>query len=179
MQLKTQTQAPLFSKKDFLGNAINLTDYKGKKVLLTFFRVATCPFCNMRVQELIKNYHELAKLNVEVVAFFASTKEEIEQYAGKQKPPFAMIPDAPMEIYKQYNIESSAAGMLKVMLKPLKMMQMMTSGFFNMKSMKAQPIIPADFLIDENQTIIETYYGNDFSDHIPLKNVLQWANQKK
>ena len=54
----------------------------------------------------------------------------------------------------------------------------MTSGFFNMKSMKAQPIIPADFLIDENQTIIETYYGNDFSDHIPLKKVLQWANHE-
>ena len=50
----------------------------------------------------------------------------------------------------------------------------MFSGFFNMKSIKDKPIIPADFLIDENQIVFKAYYGKDFSDHIAISEVLNW-----
>jgi len=37
-------------------------------------------------------------------------------------------------------------------------------------------IMPADFLIDEQGYIIETYYGSDASDHIPFENIYKFLN---
>jgi len=161
-----------FIVSDYLNNQVTLSDYKGKKVLLSFFRCAACPFCNMRVQELINNYHKFEEKGIVIISFFASTKEEINEYAGKQNAPFAIIPDPTFGLYKKYGIEQSSFGILKVMLKPLKMVRMMQSGFFNLKSSKDKPIVPADFLIDENQMILKTYYGKDFGDHMSIEDIL-------
>lgn len=60
------------------------------------------------------------------------------------------------------------------MINPFKMMKIMFSGFFNMKSIKDKPIIPSDFLINENQIIYRVYNGRDFGDHIPISDILEW-----
>ena len=31
--------------------------------------------------------------------------------------------------------------------------------------------MPADFLIDEQGTVVETYYGEDIGDHIPMERI--------
>lgn len=161
-----------FIVSDYLNNQVTLSDYKGKKVLLSFFRGAACPFCNMRVRELINNYSKFEEKGIVIIVFFAATKEEINEYAGKQNAPFAIIPDPTLKFYTKYGIEQSKMGMVKTMLNPIKMFKAMTSGFFNTKSSKDKPIVPADFLIDENQTILKAYYGKDFGDHMNIKDIL-------
>ena len=64
--------------------------------------------------------------------------------------------------------------MYRVMMKPYKMMKMMMSGFFNMRAAKERPIIPADFLIDENLLLHKVHYGKDFGDHLPIDSILSW-----
>ena len=54
------------------------------------------------------------------------------------------------------------------------MVEMMGSGFFNLKSIKTKPILPAEFLIDENQHIHRAHYVKDFSDHLPIAEILSW-----
>ena len=171
-QLKVKDSAIQFTGKDINGKTVNLKDYKGQKVFLTFFRVATCPFCNMAVRELINSHAELEKKGIKVIAFFASTADEINEYAGKQKPPFSIVADPDFKIYKKYNINASYGGMMKTMINPVRVFKAMTSGFFNMKSMNKKPIIPADFLLDENQKIIKAHYGKDFGDHITVPELL-------
>jgi peroxiredoxin len=163
-----------FTGIDIFDNTIQLKNYQGKKILLVFFRVATCPFCNMAVQELIRNHSEFEKKDIQIIGLFSSSKEDILKYAGKQKPPFPIIADPNFEIYKAYGVEISYGGMMKSMLNPKKVFKAMFGGFFNMKSMKDKPIIPADFLIDEHQIIHRAYYGKDFGDHIPVAEVLEW-----
>jgi len=170
---KHKTAVP-FTGIDIFGNTIQLKDYEGKKVLLVFFRVATCPFCNIAIQQLIKKHAEFEKKGIQVIGLFASTKETILKFAGKQNPPFPIIADPKFEIYKSYGVEVSYGGMMKSMLNPFNVFKAMTSGFFSMRSMKDQPIIPADFLIDEQQNIHRAYYGKDFGDHLPLTEVLEW-----
>ena len=173
-KLKRNDQVIDFSSKDYQGHTINLVDYKGKKILLSFFRNASCPFCNLRVKQLINKHAEFLKNGIQIIVFFAAVKEDIYRYAGNQNVPFPIIPDPNLEIYKKYGIKQSSAGMIKKMLKPLKMMKVMTSGFFNLKSIKEKPLIPADFLIDEKQSVYRAFYGNDFGDHLPIAEVLNW-----
>jgi thioredoxin-dependent peroxiredoxin len=173
--IRTNTRALNFNTIDFNGNPISLQQYQGKKVMLSFFRTASCPFCNMRVQALIKHYDQFQSKNVELISVFASSSEEINQYAGGQNPPFRIIPDPELRLYKKYGIESSSVGMFRLMMKPLQVLKVMTSGFFNMKSVSEKPIIPADFLIDENQMVVGAYYGKDFGDHIPIQRILEWS----
>lgn len=163
-----------FTYQDYQGNTVALNNFRGRKVLLAFFRVASCPFCNLRVRELIKNHGELERKGISVIAFFASTAEEIAQYAGEQHPPFPIVPDPQLDLYRKYGIESAYSGMFKVMVKPLQMLRVMTSGFFNLKSISDHPLIPADFLIQEDHTIYRAYYGKDFGDHLPLEDILNW-----
>jgi peroxiredoxin len=131
-RLKSGTRAIDFTVNDYLDNKIALLDYQGKKLLLSFFRGASCPFCNLRVQQLIKQHEDFERANVHVVGFFASTQEEIKKYAGKQQPPFSIIPDPSLSLYRSYRVEASQMGMLKAMIQPGKMWRVMTGGFFNM-----------------------------------------------
>lgn len=174
MRLKQNSKALDFSVRDYLGKEVDLSEYKGKKVLLSFFRGASCPFCNLRVHELIKNQQKLNSRGIKIITFFSASKEEIHKYAGKQTPPFTVIPDPEFLIYKKYGVESSMSGMFKAMLRMGTMVKMMIGGFFNMKSMSDKPLLPADFLIDEDGSIYKVYYGKDFGDHIDLKEVLSW-----
>ena len=175
-KLKSGNFAVNFRVKDFNGKQINPVDFRGSKILLSFFRGASCPFCNMRLRELIAKHDEFKKNNLKVICFFNSTNQEITMHAGKQNAPFSIISDPNGEIYKLYGIESSHTGMLKAMMKPLKMIKMMTSGFFNMKSISDKPLIPADFLINESGLIHQAYYGKDFGDHIDLEEIKKWIN---
>jgi len=93
MYLKKNDKIIDFELTDYLGNRIKSSDYKGQKVYLSFFRGASCPFCNLRVHQLIKNYSKFEANKIQIITFFAATKEEINKYAGKQNAPFTIIPD--------------------------------------------------------------------------------------
>lgn len=164
--------APLFNHLDLFGKRVTLNQFSGKKVLLSFFRGAACPFCNLRVRELILNYEELGKRNIEVLAVFHSSPEEIFKFAGKQKAPFPILPDPTFSLYQVYDIESSLWGKLKTMGNLPKVWKMMFGGFFNLNSMSDPNTLPADFLIGEDQRLEMAYYGKDFGDHIPLQLLL-------
>lgn len=163
-----------FTATDLNENVVTLQDYEGQKLLLSFFRKAACPFCNMGIQQLIRSHAELEQNGIKVVALFASPKEEVLKYAAKQNPPFPIIPDEGYHIYGKYGVGISYIGMLKSMLNPAKVYKAITGGFFNLRSMVEDPVIPADFLINEHQEIHRAYYGTNYDDHLPVSEVLAW-----
>ena len=175
-EIKEGTSAIHFKTKDLNGNLIDLKDYQGKKLLLTFFRKAACPFCNMGLQALIKRHKEFEQKGIQIITLFASPKEEVLKYAGKQNPPFPIIADGDYKIYGKYGVEISYLKMFKSMANPMKNIKAMTGGFFSLRSVTQDPVIPADFLIDENQKIHMAYYGKDYDDHLPISEVLSWAD---
>ena len=58
------------------GGQFDIESLKGKKTLLTFYRFAQCPFCNLRVNEFVKRYPEF-KDNLNVVAIFDSPLDHL------------------------------------------------------------------------------------------------------
>ena len=175
MKLKKGDLAPNFTVKDIHKQEFQLKDFKGQKVHLTFYKTASCPFCNLRVNQIINQMDYFNKHNVKVLGFFASDRDEIMSYVGKQKPPFSIIPD-PMKVnYQKYGSQSTYLGMLKSFTRISVILESMKKGFFSMKPLLEEPILPAEFLINEKGRIDKVYYGEDSGDHIAIQNIKEWV----
>ena len=179
MRLKEGAPAVDFFVSDYKNRPVRLAEHRGHKVLLSFFRDAFCPFCNLRVHHLIKNFDEFNRFELDIIAFFAASKEDVYENAGQQRAPFPIVADPDLRWYKEYGVESSPMGLFRAVMNPVAMFKVMKSGFFNLASITKKPLIPADFLIDEHQVIQKAYYGQDYGDHIPINEILSWIKIKK
>jgi thioredoxin-dependent peroxiredoxin len=160
-----------FNAEDIYGRPVKLADYRGKRVMLSFFRNAGCPFCNLRLYELTHRYRAWQEQGLEVIAVFSSPTEEVRKYVAKHPRPFRMIGDPALGIYKRYRVERSVAAVLKALL--FKLPRVIRGAFLGgIPLINAHPtLVPADFLVDEYGLIRDIWYGRDASDHIPLKRV--------
>jgi len=175
MRLISGEEAPIFKVNDINEIEINLKKYLGKKVMISFYRYAACPFCNLRVHELVKNSELFKKYDLELIAFFESPKKSILQYAGKREVPFPIIADPNLIIYKKYKVESSWFGFLGgMMIEMPKMIKAMSKGFLPGKLEGDKALMPVDFLIDEDGTIYTAFYGNNLGDHLPISKIEEW-----
>ncbi len=157
-----------FETRDIYGDNIRLSDYRGKAVILSFFRDASCPFCLKRVFELAVHHKKWSKLGVEIVTIFSSTQEEILSFNKNAVRRSRVIADPNLEIYGQYGIEHSLNGLVQALLFR---MPTIINGFKKGARPTRNPngkIMPADFLIDSSGTIVEAWYGDNASGHIPM-----------
>jgi thioredoxin-dependent peroxiredoxin len=161
-----------FTMKDLNGVDIKLSYYQGKKVLLSFFRFATCPFCTVRFARLVQESQHYAEQGLHIIAVFESSQEYIEQYMHGKNLNFPVIADPEGKLYTQYGLKKSLIGMMLGMMRiPTLMKAMFTPGYKMAKPDSSMKRIPADFLIDHEQTIIDSYYGKDIGDHIPFHRI--------
>ena len=84
------------------GEMFDINTIAGKKTLVTFYRFATCPFCNLRIHEITKRYDELGK-NFEMVAIFNSSQDYLTKKMGKHNAPFTILADEEFKYFKQSN----------------------------------------------------------------------------
>jgi peroxiredoxin Q/BCP len=163
-----------FQVEDIFGRPVRLIDFKGRKLLLAFFRYASCPLCNLRISSLIREYETLQAKGLDVVAFFQSPSDSIRQYVGRQDAPFPIVADPDRVIYKLYGVESSWPKFILGSMRLGRLTKAAFKGFFPGKMEGSIPLVPADFLIGPDLTIAQVYYGKDISDHMPLEDIKEW-----
>lgn len=171
MRLSTPKQGLNFTCKDIYGKPFQLSDLRGKRVMLSFFRDAACPFCHFRVYELTHNYKHWKDENLEVIAVFSDTDEQVRRFVAKHPRPFTMLADPNLELYNRYGVEHSGSALLKALVFKL---PRIIKGFFLGARPSNNPhvkLVPADFLFSEDGTLERTWYGRNTSDHIPLDEV--------
>lgn len=159
---------------DIYGEQFSIEQFKGSKVYVTFLRTASCPFCNLRVHQLIQKQEAWTRKGIVTLAIFASSADEILQYTGKQQSNFTIIADPEEHLYHKFGIKHSIIAMIKSMGRVSTILETMKKGFFNLKSFSDKRILTGDFLINENQEIVLSYYGKDFGDHIDFKKIDRW-----
>jgi len=178
MRLKAGSTAPAFNAVDFLGEAVNLEAMRGAPVLLSFYRYASCPVCNLRVHSLIEAFPGWSAQGLAIIGVFQSPRASIGQYVGRQDAPFPIVPDPEMVFYKRFGVESRwrglvSAGAMRAALKAFK------KGFKPGAVDGPFHRTPADFLIDADGRIAVAHYGRDIDDHIPLDTIAQWLQAQK
>ncbi len=181
MKLDLNVSAPVFQLPSVFGGEIDLSSYKGKKVLIAFFRHAGCPFCNLRVHTLSKHYENFKQNNLEMIFFFESPSVVIERSTfHKDILPIPIISDPEKTWYNTYGLEESAAKSrmshltsflqttIKAKLKGLPV-HMMAGG-------ESMNTIPAEFLLDEQGIVRHLHYSVSLTDRMNIKDIQVFAS---
>ena len=179
MRIQPGQPAKNFTIEDILGNSVALTDYKGKRLMLSFYRYAGCPLCNLRIHYLIQQHPLFVKKNLHMVAIFQSPRESILKYAGRQNAPFPVIADPQRILYRLYGIESSWPGFIKGSLRLSLVLSALMKGFLPGKMEGIKSMVPADFLIGPDLTVQVAYYGKDIGDHLPIERINEWLDNSQ
>jgi peroxiredoxin Q/BCP len=162
------------------GSVFDLFSLKGRPYMLSFFRFASCPFCNLRMHELSSRFDELGD-QFTIVAIFDSPIDNLREHAERHHSPFPVLADDRGVYYAQYGIEHSVVGVLKGMLlrMPSMLYAMFGKGYWPLKIRGSMTTMPADFLVDETGVIRVAHYGRDEGDHLPFERVKQFSIQPR
>jgi len=180
MRLSEGMPAVDFSVTDIHGNNIKLSNYVGKKVILSFLRHVNCPYCNVRVHKLIGNVVRLQRSGVQMILFFENSNEKLLQSVlHKGVSPFPIIGDPEKKVYNQYGVQSSVIKMLSTFITANNREIVSLAKTLETPKEKDEKItnslIPADFFIDENLKIVKAHYGKNIDDHVTIDEVLKFA----
>ena len=170
--------APEFQVKDIEGNSHSITQYKGKKILLSFYRNAGCPVCNYRFHELEDSSRFFKENNIMLLSVYESSVENLKLLLDTNQYYQKLVADPEGILYAQYGVEENKGKISKGILHGA--LQKSTKGkkkFATKIKQDGKPNrIAADFLIDENGNILIAYYGKYLGDRLPisvLKNKLK------
>jgi len=102
--LKVGDKVPEFSSKDQDGNTINLSDYKGKKLVVFFYPRASTPGCTMEACNLRDNYKVLTEQGFELLGVSADTERKQANFRNKHKFPFPLLADVDHTVINTFGV---------------------------------------------------------------------------
>jgi peroxiredoxin Q/BCP len=181
MPLIENQPAPDFRATDISGSTIRISDLKGKKILLTFYRHVGCPFTNLRFLELQKLDRYFREMNLVVLAVYESSNENLLRYSRDESFYARMIANPEYDLYSLYDIELST----------LKILYSMYKGAFAKREEGRRRFkenfcpegrtntLGGDFLIDEDGCIKCAYYNQYLGDCLPVNDIIRFLKNDK
>ena len=102
--LKEGDKAPDINTVDQTGNPLNLSDFKGQKVVLYFYPKDDTPGCTAEACNFRDNYQELKNRGFAIIGVSADSAEKHQKFASKYDLPFPLIPDTEKEVIQAYGV---------------------------------------------------------------------------
>lgn len=102
--LEIGMKAPEFTLMDKDGNAVSLTDLKGKKVVVYFYPKDNTPGCTRQACAFAGAYNKFKEKNVEVVGISKDSVASHVKFAEKHGLPFILLSDPKLEAIKAYDV---------------------------------------------------------------------------
>ena len=108
--LKIGTNAPEFQLSDQDNNRVNISDFKGQKVLLWFYPKASTPGWTIQGQGLRDEFKKFKDKNTVIIGMSADSVKAQKNFAIKQGFQFQLLSDPEKETIRSYD----AIGMKKM-----------------------------------------------------------------
>ena len=135
-KLQPGDRAPDFSLSDQDGSAVNLSDLRGKKVLIYFYPKADTPGCTKQSCSVRDARDELWEEGVAVLGVSPDPSDRQKKFDKKYTLCFPLLSDPDHVVAERYG----------------------AWGEKNMYGRKVQGIIRSSFLIDEQGAILQAVY---------------------
>ncbi|NNF96074.1 MAG: AhpC/TSA family protein, partial [Halobacteria archaeon] len=170
MRLNVGDKAPYFQMVDVKGETQTPVGDGKYPTLLSFYRHAGCPPCNLRVRELILAKQELDRNGLRLIGVFESPAKSIRRDLYHAEVPFPILPDPERHLYEHYSVTPSLLGFVKsFLLSPGYSIKAIFKHGYLPKFVEATTMMPADFLIAPDGTIKLAYYAKDINDYLPFE----------
>jgi peroxiredoxin Q/BCP len=104
MKLKEGDKAPHFESVNTFGKPMNLSDYKGSKLILFFYPKDNTPGCTAEACNLRDNYDDLLNRGFKIIGISADDDKAHKKFTEKYRLPFPLIPDTEKKIISDYGV---------------------------------------------------------------------------
>ena len=157
------------------GKNFRLSNVKGRKSLISFYRFAQCPFCNLRIHELIKRHDEF-RGNLEIVAIFDAPLSHLIKSMERHDAPFEILADEDFSYFRAIDVEQSLIKFLiGSVINIHRLVQASMKGFIPLSFKGSMLTVPVDILINEKGMVEHVYYGKTTADHMNFDDILAFA----
>ena len=102
--LKVGDKVPEFSAKDQDGNTVNLTDYKGKKLVVFFYPRANTPGCTAEACNLRDNYSLLQEQGYELLGVSEDSQKKQANFKSKYEFQFPLLADEDHTVIETFGV---------------------------------------------------------------------------
>ncbi|KWX57390.1 thioredoxin-dependent thiol peroxidase [Mycobacterium sp. NAZ190054] len=136
--------APAFSLPDADGNTVNLTDYKGRKVIVYFYPAASTPGCTKEACDFRDNLAELNEAGLDVVGISPDKPEKLAKFRDAEGLTFPLLSDPDREVLEAWG----------------------AYGEKKMYGKTVQGVIRSTFVVDENGKIAVAQYNIRATGHV-------------
>lgn len=102
--LEIGDKAPAITAKNQNGETIQLSDYKGKKVILYFYPKDNTPGCTTEACNFRDNYQSLLKDGFEVLGVSIDSEQSHQKFIAKHDLPFDLLADEDKKIVNDYGV---------------------------------------------------------------------------
>lgn len=133
--LEVGTKAPQFTLPDKDGNAVSLSDFLGKKVVLYFYPRDNTPGCSRQACAFAKNYEGFKRKDVVVIGVSKDSVASHKKFKEKYELPFTLLADPELEAIKAYDVWHEK----------------------NMYGKKTFGVVRTTYLIDEDGVIVKAF----------------------
>ena len=96
------TKAPLFTLADQNGNNVNLSDFRGQKVVLYFYPKDNTPCCTREACSIRDNMPDFSRLNVKILGVSRDSGESHRKFIEKQNLNFTLLSDPEHKVMEEY-----------------------------------------------------------------------------
>lgn len=103
-QLKIGDKAPEFVSIDQSGKKHQLSDYKGKKLVVFFYPKASTPGCTAEVCNLRDNYEVLQQNGYALLGVSADSADRQQKFIDKNSLPFPLLADENKDVLNAFGV---------------------------------------------------------------------------
>lgn len=102
--LSVGAKAPAFTLNDQNGNAVSLSDFIGKKVVLYFYPKDNTPGCTRQACAFAAAYQQFQTLDAVVIGISKDSAASHAKFAMKHGLPFLLLADPELEAIQGYDV---------------------------------------------------------------------------
>ena len=103
-ELKPGDVAPVFTLPTVLGGELNLTDLRGKSVIVFAYPAAMTPGCTLEARDFAAAYDTLRAAGYEVVGISPDPLERNQEFATALDLPYHVVSDVDREVLDAWGI---------------------------------------------------------------------------